>query len=112
MDFKTGSMISYKMLEGRHSGEAMTSFGNSLNNISMTRSVYNLANISKDLVGAIILGDDNLSIMKGIPETGLADKISGFFKKAGFEAKVKVSTHIAKAEYCSMWFAPVLDRDG
>jgi hypothetical protein len=50
--------------------------------------------------------------MKGVPEPGLADKIASFFKKAGFEAKVKVSTHIAKAEYCSMWFAPVLDRDG
>jgi hypothetical protein len=105
-------MISYKMLEGRHSGEAMTSFGNSLNNIYMTEAVYRLANINNQLVGAIILGDDNLSIMKGVPEPGLADKISGFFKKAGFEAKVKVSTHIAKAEYCSMWFAPVFDSQG
>jgi hypothetical protein len=50
--------------------------------------------------------------MKGVPEPGLADKIASFFKKAGFEAKVKVSTHIAKAEYCSMWFAPVFDSQG
>jgi hypothetical protein len=50
--------------------------------------------------------------MRGVPEPGLAEKIAGFFKKAGFEAKVKVSTHIAKAEYCSMWFAPVFDSQG
>jgi len=36
IDYKTGAKLDYKLVEGRHSGEAMTSFGNSKNNEWLT----------------------------------------------------------------------------
>lgn len=52
------------MVEGRHSGEAMTSVGNSGNNIWLTETAYRMTQVNKDLRLALILGDDNLSILE------------------------------------------------
>ncbi len=84
----------------------MTSYGNSLNNIWLTETAYRMINIDKKLVIALILGDDNLSIFRGKAPEGLQDKLQAIFKKLGFTAKVKVTNHIAKAEFCNMWFVP------
>ncbi len=56
------------MHEGRHSGEAMTSAGNSANNIHITETAYTFAKIEKYNRLALILGDDNLTILE-VPET-------------------------------------------
>jgi len=49
----------------------MTSPGNSINNIIATESVYRHEEITNEFIGAVILGDDNLSIFKGKPPQGL-----------------------------------------
>ncbi len=67
MDFKTGAKLSYNMIEGRHSGEAMTSLGNSINNIWLTHTAFRMIQVDQYLVGALILGDDNLTILM-VPE--------------------------------------------
>ncbi len=86
VSFKTGGLIRYKMIEGRHSGEAMTSLGNSANNIWITSTIYDELDISKWLHTALILGDDNLSIFH-IPlgsKLPKVDTISRKFADYGF----------------------------
>jgi len=39
-----------------------------------------LAHIDKDLIGAVILGDDNLSIVKGKPRPGLREELETYFR--------------------------------
>ncbi len=64
INYKTGAKLGYKMVEGRHSGEAMTSTGNSGNNIWITETSYRMVKVDKYLKLALILGDDNLSILE------------------------------------------------
>jgi hypothetical protein len=84
----------------------MTSYGNSMNNIWMTETVLRMAGIDKKLIGAIILGDDNLACFKGKLDISV-DSLVELYASIGFRAKIKLSNHIANVSFCSMIFAPI-----
>lgn len=70
-NFKTKGLTKYQMMEGRHSGEGMTSVGNSGNNMWISHTAYTLTGIADNLVGSLILGDDNWSVFGGKPDDNL-----------------------------------------
>lgn len=96
----------------------MTSFGNSMINIIVTHTVYRNLGLDAFVELVLVLGDDNLTIFRKDEEmtpeqmAALNQKLQEGFADYGFQAKYKLSDHIAKAEYCNHWFVPCIDKDG
>jgi hypothetical protein len=71
-----------------------------------------------DVELSLVMGDDGLTIvsgefpiMEGYNEEESIDAMQQMitvrYAKLGFKAKVKITKHIAKAEFCSAIFAPI-----
>lgn len=107
--FKTmdeyGNELSVKFSAIRHSGDGMTSFGNSAINLKSLSIVFGTV-LEKCRIW--VLGDDNMIIMpKNLFEYDF-DVLNGKFKDIGFEMKLVKST-VYTASFCSGLFYPTTE---
>lgn len=97
-----GNKLSVKFSAIRHSGDGLTSFGNSVVNVKSIQIVFG------DLIDKCkiwVLGDDNMILIPKIYYQINLEIIKEKFREIGFDMKLVVST-VYTASFCSGLFYP------
>jgi hypothetical protein len=107
----TSKGILYSYAFQTQSGAQDTTLGNSVLNAGTIWTSLKDAGCNMEYVYIIVLGDDSFAILQpgatNLSDGKLRDKVCGFLTSLGLIPKVKLTSSLAEAEFCSGIFWPV-----